>query len=156
MQYQAISPMYTSQPTYQPPQVRQYPSYNQYCSPIKTYMNNSPKHIPYDQPMAFSPTHRFHGPPGASSAAKDKNNCEVPYTTSYTNGGLLQQPMYHQQHSAQYQQYKEAREQVLAQNQPHPTYRGPLKTYQTTAPVIVKSGQQSDMNNLQRKQYEMT
>ncbi|KAG5875596.1 hypothetical protein JTB14_025373 [Gonioctena quinquepunctata] len=159
MQYQAISPMYTSQPTYQPPQLRQYPSYNQHGSPIKTYVNSSPKHIPYDQQVSFSPTHRLYGPVVSSTVVKDKNGCDAQFTPSYTNGELLQQQKYnHQQQSVQYQQYKEAREQVLAQNQQNPLYRGPPKNYQNsvTVPIVVKSGQQSEMNKLHRQQYGMT
>uniref|UniRef100_A0A6P7F7E5 YLP motif-containing protein 1 n=1 Tax=Diabrotica virgifera virgifera TaxID=50390 RepID=A0A6P7F7E5_DIAVI len=162
MQYQAISPMYSNQPAYQPPPVRQYPNYAQHASPIKTYMNNSANHIPYDQPVAYSPTHRLYGVPigaqsvvgGQAGMVKEKPS-DMGYKPSYTNGELLQQHMY----SQQYQQYKEAREQVLAQNQQHPVvYRGPPKNYQSsvTIPIVVKSGQQSDANMLHRKQYELT
>ncbi|EEZ98373.2 uncharacterized protein tow [Tribolium castaneum] len=137
MQYQAISPMYTSQPTYQPPPPRQYPSYNQHGSPIKTYMNNSPKHIPYDQP-AYSPSHKLYGPPVAKPV--------------YSNGEVLQQQFYTQM---QYQQYKEARDQVL-QNQQPAGYRM-QRSYQSsvTIPIVVQN-QQNDMNALHRKQYELT
>ncbi|RZB40559.1 RNA polymerase II degradation factor 1, partial [Asbolus verrucosus] len=139
-QYQAISPMYSSQPTYQPPP-RQYPSYNQHGSPIKTYMNNSPKHIPYDQPASYSPSHKLYGPP-------------VPVVKPvYSNGELLQQQFYNQM---QYQQYKEARDQVLVQNQQPAGYRM-QRNYQTsvTIPIVVQN-QQNDMNALHRKQYELT
>ncbi|KAJ3628568.1 hypothetical protein MTP99_015867 [Tenebrio molitor] len=140
MQYQAISPMYTSQPTYQPPPPRQYPSYNQHGSPIKTYMNNSPKHIPYDQP-AYSPTHKLYGPP-----------VQV-VKPVYSNGELLQQQFYNQM---QYQQYKEARDQVLVQNQPQAGYRM-QRNYQSTVTIpIVVQNQQNDVNALHRKQYELT
>lgn len=143
MQYQAISPMYTSQPTYQPPP-RQYPSYNQHGSPIKTYVNSSPKHIPYEQPTTYSPTHKFYGPPVAVAKSV------------YTNGELLQQQLMNH-HTMQYQQYKEAREQVLAQHQ-QSVYRGPPRNYQSsvTIPIVVKSNQQNEMNSLHRKQYELT
>ncbi|KAJ8932295.1 hypothetical protein NQ314_014788 [Rhamnusium bicolor] len=144
MQYQAISPMFTSQPTYQPPPPRQYPSYNQHGSPIKTYVNNSPKHIPYEQPATYSPTHKLYGPTVAVAKSV------------YTNGELLQQQLFNH-HTMQYQQYKEAREQVLAQHQ-QTVYRGPQRNYQSsvTIPIVVKSNQQSEMNSLHRKQYELT
>ncbi|KAJ8976666.1 hypothetical protein NQ317_004684 [Molorchus minor] len=129
MQYQAISPMFTSQPT----------------SPIKTYVSSSPKHIPYEQPATYSPTHKLYGPP-------------VPVAKpAYTNGELLQQQLYNH-HGMQYQQYKEAREQVLAQHQQQTVYRGPQRNYQSsvTIPIVVKSNQQNDVNSLHRKQYELT
>ncbi|KAJ8962344.1 hypothetical protein NQ318_018326 [Aromia moschata] len=146
MQYQAISPMYGSQPTYQPPPPRQYPSYNQHGSPIKTYANSSPKHIPYEAPATYSPTHKLYGPPVA--VAKP----------AYANGELLQQQLYNH-HAIQYQQYKEAREQVLAQHQQQNTYnRAPQRNYQSsvTIPIVVKSNQQNEVNSLHRKQYELT
>ncbi|KAJ8921734.1 hypothetical protein NQ315_010644 [Exocentrus adspersus] len=145
MQYQAISPMYTSQPTYQPPP-RQYPSYNQHGSPIKTYVNSSPKHIPYEQPPTYSPTHKFYGPPVVATKPV------------YTNGELIQQQLMNH-HTMQYQQYKEAREQVLAQHQQQPVYRGPPRNYQSsvTIPIVVKNNNQpNEMNILHRKQYELT
>ncbi|XP_063912339.1 uncharacterized protein LOC135129163 [Zophobas morio] len=140
MQYQAISPMYTNQPNYQPAPTRQYPSYNQHGSPIKTYMNNSPKHIPYEQP-AYSPTHKLYGPP------------VTVVKPMYSNGELLQQQYYNQM---QYQQYKEARDQVLIQNQQPVGYRM-QRNYQSsvTIPIVVQN-QQNDMNALHRKQYELT
>lgn len=67
--------------------------------------------------------------------------------------------MFNQQ-AMQYQQYKEAREQVLAQHQQQTVYRGPQiqKNYQTsvTIPIVVKSSQSTEMNSLHRKQYELT
>lgn len=73
MQYQAISPMYGSQPTYRappPPPSRQHPAYG---SPVR-YNGGSPKH--YEQPAAgYSPQHRGYGPPKGA----------------YVNGELAQQ-----------------------------------------------------------------
>lgn len=77
MQYQALSPMYTTQPTYQPPPMRQYPNYNQHASPIKSYVNNSPNHIPYDQPAAYSPSHRMYGMPMAVQAQEKPSEMGV-------------------------------------------------------------------------------
>lgn len=77
MQYQAISPMYNNQPPYQPPPIRQYPSYNQHGSPIKTYVNNSPKHIPYEPQITYSPTHTLYGPPVAVPGKRERNDTEL-------------------------------------------------------------------------------
>lgn len=160
LQYQALSPMYTSQPTYQPPPpmvARQYPSYNQHGSPIKTYVNTSPKHIAtYDQTVpSYSPTHKLYGSP------------VVQQKPIYSNGELLQQQIYNhhhhqQQQQMQYQQYKEAREQVLAQHhhQPPPPNIGyrppPSRSYQSSVTIPIVKNQPVEMNSIHRKQYELT
>lgn len=150
MQYQALSPMYTSQPTYQPPPMvaRQYPpSYNQHGSPIKTYVQSttSPKHISYEQPAGYSPSHKLYGSP------------VVQPKPMFSNGELLQQQLYNHH---QYQQYKEAREQVLAQHHPAPPpgagYRAANRSYQSSVSIPIVKSQQVDMNSMHRKQYELT
>ncbi|XP_057659816.1 uncharacterized protein LOC130896056 [Diorhabda carinulata] len=155
MQYQALSPLYTNQS----PQSRQFPP------SARGYSNNSPKQIPYEQSMIFSPNHKMYALPVPQLGIKgqrtiNEQSSDVGYKPSFKNGDLVQPHVYSQQ-SVQYQQYKEAREQVLAQNQQqqHPVvYRGPSKNYQSsvTIPIVVKSGQTSDMNVLHRKQYELT
>lgn len=82
LQYQAISPVYNSTETnYQPSgyQLRQYPNYNQYGSPIKAYVSSSPStHIPYEPPKAtYSPTHRLYGPLITVPSNKEKTDNEV-------------------------------------------------------------------------------
>lgn len=132
MQYQALSPMYSSQPTYQPPP-RQYQNYNN--SPSKNYQNNSPKHIPYDPHGYNNPAHKVYG-------AK----------SGYTNGELIQQQMYnHQmqyQQAREYQQYKQNREQILLQQQGYASNR----SYQSSVHIPIMQG---DVNHL-RNQYEPT
>lgn len=80
LQYQAISPMYNSNDSnYQPPpfQLRQYPSYNQYGSPIKTYVSSPTKHNPYETPsVMYSPTHRLYGPLITVPCNKEKPDSE--------------------------------------------------------------------------------
>lgn len=145
MQYQALSPMYINQATYQPPP-KHYPSYNQHGSPIKmVYQNNSVKHIPYEQPqVTYSPSHKIYG-------SVPKNN------PGFTNGDLLvQQQMYNQQmqyqQSREYQQYRQSKEQMLLQQ----GYQS-SRSYQSSVHIpIVMHSQQTDMSPLHRKQYEMT
>lgn len=145
LQYSAISPMYNSQPTYPAPSVRQYAGYNQHGSPIKSYVNSSPKHIPYDQPTVYSPSHKLYGPP-----------VQVPTPKTYSNGEVLQSQMY-SQHQLQYQQYKVAREQVLAQHQPQqPAPYRVVRNYQSSITIPIMKNPQPDMNSLHRKQYELT
>lgn len=133
MQYQALSPMYSSQPTYQAPP-RQYQNYNN--SPSKNYQNNSsPKHIPYDP-------HGYNNPPHKAYGAKP----------GYTNGELIQQQMYnHQmqyQQAREYQQYKQNREQILLQQQGYASNRN----YQSSVHIPIVQG---DVNHL-TNQYEPT
>lgn len=133
VQYQALSPLYTSQPTYQAPAARQY--HQNYGSPVKGHPNYS-KNIPYhDQQqlvVSYSPGHKLYGP------------------ANYTNGELIQQQMYnHQmqyQQNREYQQYKQSREQILLHQQQGYGGRG----YQNAAhiPVVVQSEH--------RNQYEPT
>ncbi|CAH0552928.1 unnamed protein product [Brassicogethes aeneus] len=154
MQYSAISPMYTSQPTYPTSQVRQYSGYNQHGSPIKAYVNvnSSPKHISFDQPAAYSPSHKFYGPPVQVPIAP-----KVPFS----NGDLIQSQMYQQHQMQQYHQYKMAREQVMAQHQPYPGPAPPanyrvVRNYQSSVTIPIVKTPQQEMNSHSRKQYELT
>lgn len=146
MQYQALSPMYITQSTYQPPP-KLYPSYNQHGSPIKmVYQNNSMKHIPYEQPqVTYSPSHKVYGPVLQNNVA-------------YSNGDfLVQQQMYNQQlqyqQSRDYQQYRQNKEQMLIQQQGYQSARN----YQNSVHIpIVMHSPQTDVSPLHRKHYEMT
>lgn len=146
LQYQAISPMYTSQPTYQPPPPRQYPGYNPHGSPMKTFVNSSPKHIPYEpQTNSYSPQHKLYANPPPKSAP------------SFSNGELIQQQIYNQQlqyqQAREYQQYKQSREQQLLQQQGYVGQRN----FQTSVHIpIVMQNPQSEGTPLHRKQYELT
>lgn len=83
------------------------------------------------------------------------------YNTYYVNTEVHQP---HQQshqvfnhHPGQYhQQYKEAREQVMAQHQQHNTFRGPQKKYQPNVsnPLLIK--ERLEMNSMHKTQYELT
>lgn len=146
LQYQAISPMYTSQPTYPAPS-RQYPVYNPHGSPLKTYSNNSPKHIPYDsQSNSYSsPSHKLY-----TNAPKS--------APSFSNGELIQQQIYNQQlqyqQAREYQQYKQSREQQMLQQQ---GYMG-QRNYQTSVhiPIAMQNPAGDGVSPLHRKQYELT
>ncbi|CAG9857051.1 unnamed protein product [Phyllotreta striolata] len=157
MQYQAISPMYAAQP----PMRHHQAGYQ--VNPAKAFIGNpSPNHIPYDQPVAYSPAHRVYGVQGTPPPTVALKNTDLGYKGAYTNGELVQQQqLLYNQHSMQYQQYKEAREQVLAQNQgpqgPQLHYRAAPKGYGLPA-AAAKGPQQGEAVGLggQRKQYELT
>lgn len=83
-QFQGITPAYSSNNSSdQHPQsstysVRQYPSYNQYGSPIKTYVSSPSKHIGYEPSAAtYSPTHRLYGPFITVPCSKEKSENEI-------------------------------------------------------------------------------
>ncbi|KAK4883278.1 hypothetical protein RN001_006597 [Aquatica leii] len=145
MQYQVLSPMYINQPQYQP-SVKHYQNYNQHGSPIKmVYQNNTVKHIPMEQPVSYSPSHKVYG-------SVPKNNA------GFTNGDLIvQQQIYNQQmqyqQSREYQQYRQSKEQMLLQQQGYQ----PSRNYQSSVHIpIVMHNQQTDVSPMHRKHYEMT
>lgn len=87
------------------------------------------------------------------------DNQSFQYNTYYVNSeGLQQQHQQPQQvfnhHPNQYQQYKEAREQILAQQQN--SYRGPQKSYQSNVNTPVLMKERHEMNSMHKKQYELT
>ncbi|CAG9822425.1 unnamed protein product [Phaedon cochleariae] len=139
MQYQAISPMYASQPTYQAPP-----------------LGNVAKHAGYDAQTAYSPSHKGYGVPVAVPAVVLPGSVSGGGVGKEKNNGEVLKKTYNYQHAVQYQQYKEAREQVLAQNQP--AYRGAPRSYQSSVTIAVagQGGQQGDPSALQRQQYELT
>lgn len=79
-QYQRITTDYCNDPDYQSStySVRQYPNYNQYGSPIKTYVSSSSKHISYKSSVSMcSPTHRLYGSYITVPNEKEKSNKEI-------------------------------------------------------------------------------
>lgn len=86
------------------------------------------------------------------------------YNTYYVNSDVVQQQQQQQPHQMynhhphQYQHFKEAREQVMVQQQqPQPnSFRGPQKNYQPNLSNSLHMKERHDVNSLRKKQYELT
>ncbi|KAF5308652.1 hypothetical protein FQR65_LT06113 [Abscondita terminalis] len=107
--------------------------------------NNAVKHIPMEQSLNYSPSHKLYG-----SVPKPNGG--------FTNGDLIvQQQIYNQQmqyqQSREYQQYRQSKEQMLLQQQGYQSARN----YQSSVHIpIVMHNQQTDVSPMHRKHYEMT
>lgn len=141
LQYQALSPMYSSQTTYQPPP--------------RHFYQNYPSNNHQDGGGYPSKPHQHH--PSSNGSPKHIN---------YSNGELIQQQIYNHrlqyQQAREYQQYRQTREQMLVQQQVVGSGAGVYvsgggaygRNYQSTVhiPIVV----QNDQVLLNRKQYEPT